>query len=209
MFAETKKDRVQKLIDLYVDCPKDEDPNLLRPATGGRDLFLSLAPHGDVNQHNARLTYLELLGVPSLEDIRNYCLTRIIPTWTPAPGGKFYKIQEGRIVKSHIYSPQDVKDDYQSLLDSTKAFVESFERNGKWARLMFIARDEKFSQDERVEAIFRLRGAWQIPTKEEINFDDDGIITSFDYTRPRGPAPDDHIIISAIHHVHGNNLVVQ
>lgn len=97
MFEEPKKnaleERVQRLIDAHLS--KVADINTLDPAMVGRQVFLSLASSGDTVAHNSRLAYLELLGVPTADDIRNFCLVQTISQWASAPQGQFYRIKSG------------------------------------------------------------------------------------------------------------------
>lgn len=102
-------------------------------------------------------------------------------------------------MKCRVHPPQDVQLNYRDLKQSTELLVDTFELHGV-EMLKFIASDERYSESERVDMIFWLRTKeWKIPTKEQVTCDDTTGIITFDYTRPREPAPGDHLVISAIH----------
>jgi hypothetical protein len=82
-------------------------------------------------------------------------------------------------------------------VECTQIVVDAFEERGLKI-LKSISKNEEYSEEDRVEMIYRLRAKeWNVPTKDKVTYGEDGRIASFEYAPPQ-QTENDHLIISAI-----------
>ncbi|KDR73873.1 hypothetical protein GALMADRAFT_212113 [Galerina marginata CBS 339.88] len=150
-----------------------------------RQVFLSLVDPDDIEEFNARRTYIELISTPSPEDIEEYCQILCLKEWAAGPAGGFYK----RNKRSQLFSAEVLRMSYQTHMTHTRLNVEGF-ISGGLPVMQGILHDRAFRSSQAVDRIFRLRATWKIPIKGEVVMDESGRISKFVYAQSHGPPLD-------------------
>lgn len=82
-------DRLEEHLDQFMR--EHEGRDWLSQEELVRELFLSLAPEDDIWQYNARRCFIELVSLPTIDDLKEYALLQAMRRYAPATNGRFYK----------------------------------------------------------------------------------------------------------------------
>ncbi|KDR65905.1 hypothetical protein GALMADRAFT_217296 [Galerina marginata CBS 339.88] len=152
-------------------------------------VFLSLSDPNDINDHNARRTYLELIATPAFEDVVEYCLIWLLLGWRSRSDGRFAAKNEQADGEEFLrlegpsYTGNSLRAYFLKQVRRVMSNVEIFGNFGLFTVIETLQNEGK-SDEQIVDKILEIRARWGIPTKDDVEQDDSGRILKFVFSWP-------------------------